>query len=90
MWQVFLVWGWASALAMVIGSLSYRVPPRGWEPEGTAAEEGEWAEKPLETRQFWLLWVMQLSHTCCGFGAVQLLALVNVRSHPQLFEMDVA
>lgn len=76
-WQCFVVLAAISAVSMLIGAFSYRVPPANWQPEGW---EGSAAQRKLVmqgnvfsndaqgTLQFWLIWIVICLNASAGIG----------------------
>lgn len=75
-WQTFVVLGAIYFVFMLIGSLSYRVPPSGWKPENwtppTTQNNAMVSSRHVhlknahKTPQFWLIWlVLCMNVTAC-------------------------
>jgi MFS family permease len=78
-WQTFAVMAVVYAVFMTAGSLGYRVPPEGWQPEGYAA--GAAGRKLVSahnvalrdahrTPQFWLIWSVLCLNVTAGIGVI--------------------
>ena len=67
---------------MIIASFSYRVPAKGWTPEGWVAPSADESAKKmitsndvhidqaLKTSQFWRLWIMLCLNVTAGIGVI--------------------
>ena len=80
-WQTFLVLAVVYAIFMLCGSLGYRVPPTGWQPEGwtppaAKATNGMIANRHVhlknahKTPQFWLLWLVLCMNVSASIGII--------------------
>ncbi len=77
--QTFMTLGIVYFFVMILASFQYRVPAKGWKPEG-------WVPKPvasglvtqnnvdidqaLKTPQFWQLWIMLCFNVTAGIGVI--------------------
>ncbi len=75
--EAFLVMGVAYFCFMVFGSMTVRVPPPGWKPEGFVPRTVEQelvttanvtADEAIKTPQFWLLWAVLCLNVTAGIG----------------------
>jgi MFS family permease len=75
--EAFVVMGVLYFISMVIGSLTIRVPPEGWQPKGwTAPTEAKkmvtkhhvHIDQALKTPQFYLLWLILCLNVTAGIG----------------------
>lgn len=80
-WETFLVLAGIYFVFMIVGSMSYRVPPSGWRPEGWTAPVDKDANamitrrhvhvnKAWRTPQFWLLWGVLCLNVSAGIGVI--------------------
>jgi len=80
-WQTFLTMAAIYFVFMIIGALSYRVPPTGWKPAGWTAPAAATANsmitgkhvhlnKAHKTPQFWLLWGILCLNVSAGIGVI--------------------
>jgi len=80
-WETFVVLGIVYFIFMMIGALSYRVPPTGWKPQGwvpSAKSSGNGMittghvhlKNAHKTPQFWLLWTMLTLNVSAGIGVI--------------------
>ncbi len=80
-WQTFLTMAAIYFVFMVIGALSYRVPPSGWKPEGWTPPQSQvdnamitqrhvHLNKAWRTPQFWLLWGILCLNVSAGIGVI--------------------
>lgn len=80
-WQTFLTMAAIYFVFMIIGALSYRVPPTGWKPAGWTAPAEAAANsmitskhvhlnKAHKTPQFWLLWGILCLNVSAGIGVI--------------------
>lgn len=80
-WQTFLTMAAIYVVFMVIGALSYRVPPSGWKPEGWTPPQSQMdnamitkrhvhLNKAWRTPQFWLLWGILCLNVSAGIGVI--------------------
>ncbi|MFA5982867.1 MAG: OFA family MFS transporter [Methylococcaceae bacterium] len=77
--EAFLVMGSLYFISMLIGSLSIRIPPENWKPEGwvPAVVENKMITKnqvhidqALKTPQFYLLWLVLCMNVTAGIGVL--------------------
>lgn len=75
--EAFLVMGAVYFCFMVFGSMTVRVPPPGWKPEGFVPRTVEQelvttanvtADEAIKTPQFWLLWAVLCLNVTAGIG----------------------
>ena len=75
--EAFLVMGAVYYCFMVFGSMTVRVPPPGWKPEGFVPRTVEQelvttanvtADEAIKTPQFWLLWAVLCLNVTAGIG----------------------
>ncbi len=75
--EAFLVMGTVYFCFMVFGSMTVRVPPPGWKPEGFVPRTVEQelvttanvtADEAIKTPQFWLLWAVLCLNVTAGIG----------------------
>ncbi len=80
-WQTFLTLAAIYFVFMIIGALSYRVPPTGWKPAGWTAPAAATTNtmitskhvhlnKAHKTPQFWLLWGILCLNVSAGIGVI--------------------
>lgn len=80
-WQTFLVLACIYFVFMMVGSMSYRVPPSGWRPAGwkAPADNGDntmitrrhvHVNKAWRTPQFWMLWGVLCLNVSAGIGVI--------------------
>lgn len=80
-WETFLAMAAIYFVFMMIGALSYRVPPSGWEPAGWTPPAAAVANTMITTRhvhlnkawktpQFWLLWGILCLNVSAGIGVI--------------------
>jgi MFS family permease len=80
-WETFLTMGAIYFVFMMIGALSYRVPPTGWKPAGWTPPPAQAANAMITTRhvhlskawrtpQFWLLWGILTLNVSAGIGVI--------------------
>ncbi len=80
-WQTFLTMAAIYFVFMMIGALSYRVPPTGWKPAGWAPPVGQASNVMITTRhvhlnrawrtpQFWCLWGVLCLNVSAGIGVI--------------------
>ena len=80
-YQTFIVMGVVYFAFMMIGALSYRVPPSGWKPAGwtmPAAQANNamitqkhvHASKVWGIPQFWLIWIVLCMNVSAGIGVI--------------------
>ncbi|GAA5151024.1 OFA family MFS transporter [Nocardioides marinquilinus] len=79
--MMFLVLGVFYAVLMTFGTLTVRVPPDDWKPEGWNPSEvrakslvttaSVSASTSVRTPQFWLLWVVLFCNVTAGIGIVE-------------------
>jgi MFS family permease len=80
-WETFLAMAGIYFVFMMIGALSYRVPPSGWKPAGWAPSATAAADtmittkhvhlnKAWKTPQFWLLWGILCLNVSAGIGVI--------------------
>ena len=80
-WQTFVVLAIIYFIFMVIGALSYRVPPTSWKPAGWSPPANASANSMITTRhvhlknahktpQFWLLWSVLTLNVSAGIGVI--------------------
>ncbi|WP_157091103.1 L-lactate MFS transporter [Nocardiopsis listeri] len=77
----FLTLGAVYFVAMMLGSMTVKVPPPGWRPQGweppapiaggVLATEGVSVERAFRTRQFWLLWIVLFCNVTAGIGILE-------------------
>ncbi|PDP85655.1 MFS transporter [Glycomyces fuscus] len=80
----FLTLGAIYFAVMMLGAFTVRVPPPGWRPAGSPAEEPEEAstgrspapegvsvETAVRTPQFWLLWTVLFCNVTAGIGILE-------------------
>ena len=79
-WQTFVTLAIVYTVFMLIGSLSYRVPPSGWQPEGWTppvkahntmiAAHHVHLKNAHKTPQFWLLWLVLCMNVSASIGII--------------------
>ncbi|PPC80914.1 MAG: MFS transporter [Methylotenera sp.] len=79
-WQTFAIMGVFYFIAMMIGALSYRVPPTGWVPKGWVppvstgnsmiTNRHVHVNHAHKTPQFWLLWAVLCLNVSAGIGVI--------------------
>ena len=80
-WQTFVVLGLVYAVFMLCGSLGYRVPPTGWQPDGWVPPAKKTSDSMIATRhvhlknahktpQFWLLWFVLFMNVSASIGII--------------------
>jgi len=79
-WQTFAIMGVFYFIAMMIGALSYRVPPTGWVPKGWVPPVNNGnsmitnrhvhVNHAHKTPQFWLLWAVLCLNVSAGIGVI--------------------
>jgi MFS family permease len=80
-WETFLAMAAIYFVFMMIGALTYRVPPTGWKPEGWSPPAAQGANtmitskhvhlsKAWRTPQFWLLWGILCLNVSAGIGVI--------------------
>src|SRR3989344_941253 len=80
-WETFLVMAAIYFVFMMIGALSYRVPPSGWKPADWTPPAAAAANTMITTRhvhlnkawktpQFWLLWGILCLNVSAGIGVI--------------------
>lgn len=79
--SVFLTLGIVYFFIMLIASFSYRVPAKGWKPEGWTPPKKDkenamissnnvHIDQALKTPQFWLLWIVLCFNVTAGIGVI--------------------
>ncbi len=79
-WQAFVVMAAIYFVFMMVGALSYRVPPAGWRPEGWTPPP-ESAKSMIsqhnvaladahKTPQFWFIWAVLCLNVSAGIGII--------------------
>ena len=79
--QTFLVMAGIYFVFMLTGSLSYRIPPEHWQPEGWSAKPAQTGNRMITLRhihvkhvfkikQFWLLWGALCMNISAGIGVI--------------------
>ncbi len=76
----FLTLGIVYFIVMMVAAFSYRVPAKGWKPEGWTpppkkansmiTENNVHIDQALKTRQFWQLWIMLCFNVTAGIGVI--------------------
>jgi MFS family permease len=80
-WETFLTMAAIYFVFMMIGALSYRVPPTGWKPAGWTPPASAAANTMITTRhvhlknahktpQFWCLWGILCLNVSAGIGVI--------------------
>ncbi len=79
-WQTFVTLAIVYTIFMLIGSLSYRVPPSGWQPAGWTppvkaknamiAAHHVHLKNAHKTPQFWLLWLVLVMNVSASIGVI--------------------
>lgn len=79
-WQTFVTLAVVYTVFMLIGSLSYRVPPSGWQPAGWTppvkaknnmiAAHHVHLKNAHKTPQFWLLWLVLVMNVSASIGVI--------------------
>ena len=79
-WQTFVTLAIVYTVFMLIGSLSYRVPPSGWQPAGWVppvkakntmiAAHHVHLKNAHKTPQFWLLWLVLCMNVSASIGII--------------------
>ena len=80
-WETFVTMAVIYFVFMMIGALSYRVPPTGWKPAGWTPPAAATANTMITSRhvhlknahktpQFWLLWGILMLNVSAGSGVV--------------------
>jgi len=79
-WQAFVVMAAVYFVFMMVGALSYRVPPAGWRPKGwTPPPENATTmitqhnvdlSNAHKTPQFWLIWAVLCLNVSAGIGII--------------------
>jgi MFS family permease len=80
-WETFVTMAAIYFIFMIIGALSYRVPPTGWKPAGWTPPANAAANTMITTRhvhlrnahktpQFWLLWGILMLNVSAGIGVI--------------------
>ncbi len=80
-WETFVTLAAIYFIFMIIGALSYRVPPTGWKPAGWAPPVSAAANTMIttghvhlknahKTPQFWLLWGILMLNVSAGIGVI--------------------
>ena len=80
-WETFVTMAAIYFVFMIIGALSYRVPPTGWKPKGWTPPANAAANTMITTRhvhlrnahktpQFWLLWGILMLNVSAGIGVI--------------------
>jgi MFS family permease len=79
--QTFLVLGIIYFFFMMVGAMTYRVPPSGWKPEGWTPPVAD-SKKSMITQhhvnvkkvwgipQFWLIWIALCMNVSAGIGVI--------------------
>ncbi len=74
----FMTLGIVYFIVMMIAAFQYRVPPKGWQPEGWTPKQTSamvtsndvHIDQALKTRQFWLLWIVLCFNVTAGIGVI--------------------
>jgi len=80
-WETFLTMGAIYFVFMMVGALSYRVPPTGWKPAGWTPPPSQLKNAMIttgnvhlrnahKTPQFWLLWGILCLNVSAGIGVI--------------------
>jgi MFS family permease len=80
-WQTFVTMAVIYFVFMMVGALSYRIPPTGWKPEGWTPSPSQMANTMItqkhvhlrqawRTPQFWLLWGILTLNVSAGIGVI--------------------
>jgi MFS family permease len=80
-WETFVTMGVIYFVFMMVGALSYRLPPTGWKPAGWTPPASAAANRMIatghvhlrnahKTPQFWLLWGILLLNVSAGIGVI--------------------
>jgi MFS family permease len=80
-WETFVTMAAIYFVFMIIGALSYRVPPTGWKPAGWTPPAIATANTMITSRhvhlrnahktpQFWLLWGILMLNVSAGIGVI--------------------
>ena len=80
-WETFATMAAIYFVFMIVGALSYRVPPTGWRPRGWMPAASAAANTMITTRhvhlknahktpQFWLLWGILMLNVSAGIGVI--------------------
>ncbi len=80
-WETFLAMAAIYFVFMMIGALTYRVPPTGWKPEGWVPPASQGANTMITTKhvhlskawrtpQFWQLWGILCLNVSAGIGVI--------------------
>lgn len=79
-WETFLTLAVIYFVFMMIGALSYRIPPSGWKPanwsppvaakKGLITQHHVHVNKAWKTPQFWLLWGVLCLNVSAGIGVI--------------------
>ncbi len=80
-WETFVTMAAIYFVFMIVGALSYRVPPTGWKPAGWTPPANAAANTMITTRhvhlknahktpQFWLLWGILMLNVSAGIGVI--------------------
>ncbi|WAR46479.1 L-lactate MFS transporter [Methylomonas rapida] len=77
--EAFIVMGGLYFVSMMIGALTIRIPPHGWQPEGWVPPKVEnkmitqnhvHIDQALKTPQFYLLWLVLCLNVTAGIGVL--------------------
>lgn len=80
-YQTFIVMGLIYFVFMMVGAMSYRVPPSGWKPEGWTmpaaqannamiTQKNVHVSKVWRIPQFWLIWLVLCMNVSAGIGVI--------------------
>ena len=79
-WQTFVLMAVIYFVFMMIGALSYRIPPAGWRPEGWTpppenassmiTQHNVHLENAHKTPQFWFIWAVLCLNVSAGIGII--------------------